>query len=190
LVLDKDKDIVNEFLQGDAELAATLFVRKYRKFVYSTALRFVQNYEDADDIAQEAFIKAINNIRNFRGDSSMKTWLYKITSNLCSSFLRRKKLFSFFSGSSSEDYFEVPSGDVSPHQSVENKEFESRFRKMLARLPEKQRETFALRYFDELPYEEISRMLGTSVGGLKANYYQAVQKLASLLKKEEEMEDR
>ena len=88
LALEKDSDIVNEFIYGDTELAATVFVRKYQKFVYSTALRFIQNYEDADDIAQEVFIKAIESIKKFRGDSSLKTWLYRITTNQCTNFSR------------------------------------------------------------------------------------------------------
>lgn len=185
LALEKDSDIVNEFIYGDTELAATVFVRKYQKFVYSTTLRFVQNYEDADDIAQEVFIKAIENIKKFRSESSLRTWLYRITTNQCTNFTRKKRFFSFFSKDSDNDeYFDIPASDYTPHQTIENKEFEARFQKMLSQLPEKQRETFALRYFDEMPYEEISKMLGTSVGGLKANYFQAVQKLALLLKKE------
>lgn len=187
LALEKDSDIVNEFVFGDTELAATVFVRKYQKFVYSTALRFVQNYEDADDIAQEVFIKAIEKIKNFRGDSSLSTWLYRITTNQCTNYNRKKRFLSMFSKDSSSDdeYFDIAANDLTPIQTMENKEFEVKFKRMLAQLPEKQRETFALRYFDEMPYEEISKMLGTSVGGLKANYFQAVQKLALLLKKED-----
>ena len=82
-----------------------------------------------------------------------------------------------------EDFFSVESGELNPLQEVENKEFEKKFSLALSDLPKKQRETFALRYFDDLPYQEISNMLGTSVGGLKANYYQAVKKLGMYLKK-------
>ncbi len=184
LALEKDSDIVNELIYGDTELAATVFVRKYQKFVYSAAFRYVQNYEDADDIAQEVFIKALENIKKFRGESSLKTWLYRITANQCNSFVRKRKFFSFFSRDLSIDEIEeLPASSMTPEQAFENKEFEIKFKKILSQLPEKQRETFALRYFEEMPYEEISKLLGTSVGGLKANYYQAVQKLALLLKK-------
>lgn len=186
LALEKDSDIVNELIYGDTELAATVFVRKYQKFVYSTALRYVQDYEDADDIAQDVFIKALESIKKFRGESSLKTWLYRIATNQCTNFARKKKFFSFFSkDKEGDEYYNVAASDLTPEQAFENKEFEIKFKKMLAQLPEKQRETFALRYFEEMPYEEISKLLGTSVGGLKANYFQAVQKLALLLKKED-----
>jgi RNA polymerase sigma-70 factor (ECF subfamily) len=87
--------------------------------------------------------------------------------------------------SNDDEYFDIAANDYTPEQTIEIKEFELKFKSMLAKLPQKQRETFALRYFDEMSYEEISKMLGTSVGGLKANYFQAVQKLALLLKKED-----
>jgi RNA polymerase sigma-70 factor (ECF subfamily) len=81
-----------------------------------------------------------------------------------------------------EDYDNMASGDLTPDLKFENKELEQKFSEVLATLPQKQRETFALRYFEELSYNEISDMLGTSVGGLKANYHQAVTKLAEYLK--------
>jgi RNA polymerase sigma factor (sigma-70 family) len=182
LAIENDNDIIREYCSGNTELAATSFVRKYQNFVYSTALRHLQSHDDADDAAQEAFIKALNSLKKFRGDSSIKTWLYRITTNVCINMQRKKKVFSMFLKDSTEDYFKIPSEDVSPHQSVENREFELNFKMILSKLPEKQRETFVLRYYEELPYEEISQMLGTSVGGLKANYYQAVKKLAIFLK--------
>ncbi len=184
LVIDNDKEIIREYLTGNSELAAVSFVRKYQKFVYATALRYLQSYDDADDAAQETFIKALTSLSKFRGDSSLKTWLYKITRNVCYNMKRKKKVFSIFIKDDREEYFNSPSDYVKPDQSLENKEFEKNFKRVLAKLPEKQRETFALRYFDNLSYQEISNMLGTTVGGLKANYYQAVKKLAEFLKKD------
>jgi len=182
LVLEKDDEIVREYCKGNIEEAATSLVRKYQKFVYSIALRHLQNYDDADDAAQEAFIKAIKGLPSFRGESSIKTWLYTITTNICKNTLRSRSFVFWKRIDEDDEVFEIPSEDVSPHQAVENLEFEQNFIKMLGKLPPKQRETFALRYFDGLPYEEISKMLGTSVGGLKANYYQAVKRLEKLLK--------
>lgn len=184
LILEKDLDIIQEYTVGNREIAVTAFVRKYQKFVYSTALRFLKSYDDADDASQEVFIKAIDNLQKFRGDSSLKTWLYRITSNVCTSMLRKKKIFSIFTKEDTDDFFNIQSNDSSPAQKVENQEFEKKFLIILSKLPEKQRETFALRYFDNLTYEEISNMLGTTVGGLKANYYQATRKIAELLNKE------
>lgn len=186
LVQVNDKEIIRDYLSDNQEQAATAFVRKYQNFVFSTALRYLKSYDDADDAAQETFIKALNSLRKFRGDSSLKTWLYRITVNVCANISRKKKIFSIFKpiDDNEDDYFNIPSTEKTPEELFENKEFEEVFLKILAKLPEKQRETFALRYFDELSYEEISKMLGTSVGGLKANYFQAVKKLAELLKKD------
>ena len=185
LTLEDDKDIVREYVSGNSERAATAFVRKHQKFVFATALRFLQSYDDADDASQEVFIKALKNIAKFRGDSSLKTWLYRITVNVCSNTLRKKKILQFISFEKDEDdYLDLPSHEISQHDIMVGKEFEEKFLKAMNKLPEKQRETFALRYFDELSYEEISKSLGTTVGGLKANYYQAVRKMSDLLRKE------
>ena len=183
LALTNDREIIQEFSKGNSEVAATAFVRKYQKFVFSTALRFLQNYDDADDAAQDAFIKAIGSISKFRSESSIKTWLYRITSNVCLSILRKRKFMNLFVSSDSDEFLSIPDNST-PDKKLEDSEFSDRFYKALSKLPEKQRETFALRYFEDLPYEEMSKMLGTSVGGLKANYFQAVKKLSNLLKTE------
>jgi RNA polymerase sigma factor (sigma-70 family) len=184
LIIEKDNEILEEFSEGNSELAATSFVRKYQNFVFSIALRYLQSFDDAEDAAQEAFIKALKGLKKFKGNSSLKTWLYRITINVCNNMMRKKKVMSFFrSSSGDEDYFDIADSALNPEENIESREFEDRFMKALNKLPEKQRETFALRYFDELTYEEISKMIGTSVGGLKANYYQATKKLAQYLEK-------
>jgi RNA polymerase sigma-70 factor (ECF subfamily) len=184
LTFDSDNDIIREYVETRSEIAATAFVRKYQKFVYSTALRYLQSYDAADDASQEVFIKVFMSISRFRGDSSVKTWLYKITVNTCTNIMRKKKIKFWEKQQSIDEYLELPSGEHTPDKQYENKEYEKNFLKMLSKLPEKQREVFSLRYFDELPYEEISKMVGTTVGGLKANYYQATKKIADLLQKE------
>jgi RNA polymerase sigma-70 factor (ECF subfamily) len=185
LAIENDNQILQAISTGKSEEAATAFVRKYQNFVYSTALRYLHSHEDADDVSQDVFIKALDSLKKFRGDSSLKTWLYRITVNMCANYKRKKKFVSFFKHEEIEDYFDLKSDDILPDASVENQEFQERFLKILETLPEKQRETFSLRYFDEMPYEEISQMLGTTTGGLKANYFQAVKKLAQLLKTEQ-----
>jgi len=160
--------------------AANEFVRKYQKFVYTTALRYLKDSDDAYDASQEVFIKALKSIKGFRGESSVSTWLYRITMNVCSGMKRKEKLRHFVG---LDDVSETRSTyGFTPDQETENTDFESRFEDVLAQLPEKQRETFIMRYFDELSYEEISQVTGTSVGGLKANYFQATKKIAQLLK--------
>jgi RNA polymerase sigma-70 factor (ECF subfamily) len=184
LIIESDREILEEYSAGESSRAATALVRKYQKFVYATAYRFLKTHDDADDAAQEAFIKAITSLNKFRGDSSLKTWLYRITVNVCKNYLRKKKLTSMFRGYDDQPdaYIDIPDAAPDPLGEVERNEFRQEFFKALAKLPDKQRETFALKYFEEMKYEEISDMLGTSVGGLKANYYQAVRKLANYLK--------
>jgi RNA polymerase sigma-70 factor, ECF subfamily len=163
--------------------AANEFVRKHQKFVYSTALRYLKSSDDAYDAVQDVFIKALKSIHNFRGDSSITTWLYRITINVCSGMKRKEKVRQFVGLDIVEEL--EPDRGVTPAQTTENNDFKARFDALLEQLPAKQRETFMMRYYDELSYEEISKILGTSVGGLKANYFQAVKKLAHLLKEQQ-----
>lgn len=183
LKLENDQEIIREYTERGSERAATAFVRKHQKFVYATALRYLKNEADADDAAQEVFIKALNNLKKFRGDSNIKTWLYRITYNVCSNMARKRKFLSFFTSSDDEKeaFYNFKSDSLTPDRELESREFEQQFLDSIETLPEKQRETFALRYFEEMPYEDISKMLGTSVGGLKANYYQAIRKIAKSL---------
>jgi RNA polymerase sigma-70 factor (ECF subfamily) len=179
VLYDNDSEIIEEYCSSKSDRAATAFVRKYQKFVYATVLRYVVINEDADDIAQEVFIKALNSLEKFRGDSNIKTWLYRIAVNLSLNYIRKKKLLSIFTFHRiGEQEFEFASDSQTPSQELETKEFFHKFTIALAKLPEKQREVFALRYFEDMSYEDISATLGTTVGGLKANYFQAVKKLA------------
>ncbi len=184
LTYSEDFEIIDDYCTTGNPRAATAFVRKYQSFVYSVAYRYLQIHEDSQDASQEVFIKALKNLYRFRRESSLKTWLYRITVNVCSNMLRKRSLLSFFGKNSSSDELDIIDYSTMPDEYLENREFQNKFLKMLNQLPPKQRETFALRYFDELSYEEISEILGTSVGGLKANYFQAVQKLSKMLKNE------
>ncbi len=182
LILAKDTEIISEYLEGDRERGATAFVRRYQSFVFSTALRYLKSYDDAEDAAQEAMIKALQNLNKFKGKSSLKTWLYRITVNVSLNLNRKKKILSIFKRADDDASLDIISSEKNPEEAMESEEFGETFLEALSQLPEKQRETFAMRYFEDLPYKEISDMLGTSVGGLKANYYQAVKKLSEELK--------
>lgn len=181
-MLISDQEILLEYCEKGNERVITDFVRKYQNMVYTTALRYVGNHFDADDIAQDVFIKAVESLKKFRGDSSLKSWLYRITVNHCLNFKKKKNPFSFLSQDDDETHLEIQSDSRSPEELYDGKILEKDFLEAISKLPEKQRETFALRYFEELSYDEISKLLDTSVGGLKANYYQAVKKLATYLK--------
>jgi len=183
LLDQEEKHIIQEYIANKSNKAATQLIRKYQKFVFAVALRYVGSYDDAEDLTQEVFIKALNNLHKFNQNSSLKTWLYRITVNTCLSFIRKKKLMSFLRIDDNNDVIKKQK-DFSPEQYYLGNELERRFLLELTKLPEKQRETFALRYFDNLSYEEISKLLGTSVGGLKANYFQAIKKLSEKLRSE------
>lgn len=184
---DSDELIISEYVNNKSNRAANAFVRKYQKFVYSAAYRYLNNYEDADEVSQEVFIQALGNLSKFKSNSNVKTWLYRITINQCHNYKLKNKFLNFFIRSKNEengDIYEnlnIYDNDVShnPEKNLENKELENVFTNSLNSLPEKQRETFYLRYYDNLTYEEISEMLGVSVGGLKANYFHATKKIAN-----------
>jgi RNA polymerase sigma-70 factor (ECF subfamily) len=178
-----DKEIIEGIKENDQRVI-TQFMRQYQKFVYSVAMRYLKDTMEADDAAQEVFIKAIDKIGKFRGDSSLKTWLYTVTANHSRNILRKKKVRNFFSLSDDDSFIQIESKEKDPHKEMVNTELAGKIEKALDSLPEKQRETFMLRYYEDMPYEEISKVLGTSVGGLKANYYHATKKMAEFLKKE------
>lgn len=177
----EEATLVQEYLAGDRERAATQFVRQYQRYVYSIALRHLDgNHDDASDVAQESLIRALRGLSRFKGESSILTWLYRITVNTCLSFRRRWKQFVPLDEVLGEEQ-ELTSNIPQPDREIEDAEFLEYFNAMLAKLPPKQRETFYLRYIEGLSYEEISAILGISVSGLKANYYHAVRKIASML---------
>ncbi len=172
-----DLDLVREFRAG-SERAFNELVLKHRPAVYLTAVGMLGNADDADDIAQEVFIKAFKSIDTFRGDSAVYTWLYRITMNLCLNQIRRRKVRTFFG-------LEQVSATL-PHakradEDQEISELSVRARQAIAELPEKQRAVFILRHFRGLPHAEIARIMERDEGTIKANYFQAVRKLRAKL---------
>lgn len=182
---EDDCSMIEDYCENGSDRAATAFMRKYQNFVFATALRYVSNYDDADDLTQETFIRALGALKSFKKQSSVKTWLYRITVNTCINFRRKKSFFSIFQKNDSIELDDLHSNSENPEIILENSEFEEKFLKILSKLPEKQRETFSLRYFEDMSYDEISEAIGTGVGGLKANYFHAVKKLGEILKKEQ-----
>ena len=137
-------------------------------------------HDDADDVVQNTFIKAWKALPNFRGDSQLYTWLYRIATNEALSFLKKKKkhLFQSIDSLSFQLEFKVDSSYFT------GTEIEKKLQKAILTLPTKQRLVFNMKYFDELKYDEISEILGTSVGALKANYHHAKQKIEKYLTKD------
>lgn len=128
------------------------------------------DHDDTDDVLQEVFIKVWNNLERFRSDSQLYTWLYRIATNECISFLKRKKMRAT---DSLETLTTDPAGEFSP----DGNKIQAKLQQALMGLPAKQRAVFNMKYFDDLTYEAISVITGTSVGALKASYHLAVKKI-------------
>ncbi|MEI6088817.1 MAG: sigma-70 family RNA polymerase sigma factor [bacterium] len=177
-----DLQLIEEYLKTKSDAAANILMRRHQKFVYSVAYRYLNDYDEADEVTQETFIIVFRSLDKFNGKSKLRTWLYRITANNALSFKRKYAMSKLFVRDDTEEYMNIPTQTGDALQTIENENFKIEFEKALGKLPKKQRETFALRYFEKLPYDEISEMLGTTVGGLKANYFQAIKKLAVFMK--------
>ena len=169
-----DAELVQLFQKGD-ESSFNHLVLRYKEKVYWVARRFVSDHDGADDVTQEVFFKAYQSLKDFRGESSLYTWLYRITVNIALNSLRKQKVREFFR---IDEMFEIAdTSNASPDELVEKEEERNLIEEAISKLPEKQKAVFVLRYYEELPYEDISKILKTSVGGLKANYFHAVRKI-------------
>lgn len=152
-----------------------MVVRHYSPLLYAQIRKMSIDHDEADDILQEVFVKAWLSLESFRGDSKLSTWLYRITVNECLDFLREQKERNFVS-LEDEAVCQVAGSDP-----VDGDEINRLFQQAMNTLPEKQRVVFSLKYFKEMKYSEISKVLDTSVGALKASYHIAVQKIAAFL---------
>lgn len=166
--------------------AFSQLIKKYQQKIYWHIRKMVIDHDDADDVVQETFIKVWQGLQNFRSDSQLYTWIYRIATNESLNFLQKKRrqnhvplenddsldLLNTLESSISQDYI---SGD----------EIQLKLQKALLQLPDKQRLVFNMKYYDDMKYEEISEITGTSVGALKASYHLAVKKIEENLSKQE-----
>ncbi len=169
-----DLELVQQVRAGDRR-AFTELMHRHQQRVYWIARRIVGNHADADDVAQETFVKAYLGLGDFRNDSTFFTWLYRIAVNLSLNTIRKRQVMAYLRESDLLARF-LPGGER-PDQLMEEKETVSALQAALTVLPEKQLSVFVLRFFEELSYDEISDILKTSVGGLKANYFHAIRKI-------------
>lgn len=169
-----DREIISLWNGGQQEKAFNEIVRMYSERLYWHVRRFVCSHEDADDLLQEIFLKIWAALPSFREDAQLFTWLYRITTNESLNFLRRQKVRAALRFQSLDAEMERRIDD-DPY--FNGTEAERLLSKAIARLPEKQRLVFSLRYYDEMKYEDIAAITGTSVGALKASYHIACEKL-------------
>lgn len=170
----EDREAVEASQRGDRE-AFDLLVARHQRAVYRLCYRFVNDHEDANDLAQEVFLRAWKAIPRFRGDSSFSTWLYRIAVNACLNFRAARKPPAL------ELPEALPDPDPGAQSRVESSDEARLVRAAVGRLPERQRATLILKVYHELTHEEVARILGSTVGTVKANLYHALANLRRLV---------
>lgn len=174
-----DQVLITQFQDGDRKEAAfTQLLKSHQAQVYYQIKKMVFEHADADDIAQAVWIKVWNKLDGFKQESAFSTWLFRIAYNETLNFIAQKKRLTAHHAQKELDHaLEHPSG----HDALKETAIQIKLERAIAELPEKQRFVFMLRYYDDFDYEKIASITGTTVGGAKANYHQAVKKMTTLL---------
>jgi RNA polymerase sigma-70 factor (ECF subfamily) len=175
-----DSELLVEFRNpATKEKAFTSIIKKYQEKLYWHLRRMVVDHEDANDVLQNVMIRVWNGLENFREDSQLYTWLYRVATNECLTFLEQQKKRASVSLSDVESGLE---NKIKADRHFDGNKLEWKLQLAIQQLPDKQRIVFQLRYYDEMPYEEMSRVLETSEGALKASYHHAVKKIEEYIK--------
>lgn len=180
LILQEEKLFIETLINPKTQNTAfKQLVQRYQKPLYYHIRNIVLNHDDADDVLQNTFIKVFSNIGKFKGDSKLYSWMFRIATNESLTFieLRAKK-----QGISNEEIQQKAILNLESDVYFEGNEIQLQLQKAIATLPEKQQLVFKMKYFEEMKYENISEILDTSVGGLKANYHHAIKKIEEYLK--------
>jgi RNA polymerase sigma-70 factor (ECF subfamily) len=176
----EDKELLLLFKEAATkERAFTQIIKKYQEKLYWHVRRMVVDHDDANDVLQNMFIKVWNALENFREDSQLYTWLYRIATNESLTFLEQQKKRAAISIDGTEE--SGLSNTIKADKHFDFNKLEWKLQIAIQQLPEKQRVVFNLRYYDEMPYEEMSQVLETSTGALKASYHHAVKKIEDFI---------
>ena len=175
-----DKEILDLYKSGQQELAFKEIVDSYSERLYWHVRRFLCSHEDTDDLLQEIFIKIWTSLPTFRGESQLYTWIYRIATNESLNFLQKQKIRAALRF---EDITARLDEKIDEDTGVSGDEAQKALMKAVSRLPSKQKTVFIMRWFDDLSYEDISEILGTSVGALKASYHFAHEKIRAEIEK-------
>jgi len=180
LTVLNDTELLLQFREpATKEKAYTAIIKKYQERLYWHIRRMVVNHDDTDDVLQNVFIRIWKGLETFREDSQLYTWLYRIATNECLTFLDQQKKRASVSLSDLESGL---SEKIKADENFDANKLEWKLQLAIQQLPDKQRVVFQLRYYDEMPYEEMSRVLDTSEGALKASYHHAVKKIEEYIK--------
>jgi RNA polymerase sigma-70 factor (ECF subfamily) len=174
-----DQALIIQFQNGDAkESAFTQLLKRHRETVFFQIKKMVLEHADADDIAQAVWIKVWNKLDGFKQESAFSTWLFRVAYNETLNFIAQKNRLKTHSAQNELDHsLEHPSSQ----NALKETTIQIKLERAIAELPEKQRFVFMLRYYEAFDYEKIASITGTTVGGAKANYHQAVKKMTELL---------
>lgn len=174
-----EQDLVKRFQSGDVR-AFNEIVTLFRERVYWVARRMIGSHDDADDIVQEVFVRAYEHLGTFRAEAGLYTWLYRITVNVSLNAIQKKKVREYLK---IDDIIEsLDSGGEETDDALLKQEYETLLEKAIAGLPAKQKMVFVMKYYEEISFEEMAKSLNKSVGGLKANYFHAVQKIQKYMR--------
>jgi RNA polymerase sigma-70 factor (ECF subfamily) len=150
-------------------------IKAYQEKLYYHVRRFVYNHEDANDVLQNTFIKIWNGIDNFRGESSLYTWVYRIATNESLTFINKVKKMNLVDIEQTNVHYRGAADSQTPDQLLQKLD------QALAQLPDRQRQVFIMRYYDELTYDQMSEILETTAGSLKASYHHAAKKIEEFI---------
>ena len=173
--MQEEKDFIEELLNPKTQnVAFQKLMREYQRPLYNHIRNIVLNHDDTDDVLQNTFIKVFQYLNGFKGDSKLFSWMYRIATNEAITFINNKAKRN---GTTSEAMQTKIVENLKADEYFDGNDIQIKLQKSIALLPEKQQLVFKMKYFEELKYEEISEILGTSVGGLKASYHHAVKKI-------------
>ena len=180
LTPESDSELLLQFRNPiTKEKGYTTLIKRYQEKLYWHIRRMVVDHDDANDVLQNVFIRVWNGLEKFREDSQLYTWLYRIATNECLTFLEQQKKRASVSLNDVESGL---SNKIKADRHFDPQKLEWKLQIGIQQLPEKQRIVFVLRYYDEMPYEKMSKVLETSEGALKASYHHAVKKIEDYIK--------
>lgn len=177
--MQEEQEFINQLLNPKTQNQAfQRLILEYQKPLYSHIRTIVLNHDDTDDVLQNCFIKIFQHLKSFKGDSKLFSWMYRIATNEALTFLKQKARANNIS---SEALQNKTLDNLEADVFFDGNEMQLKLQRAIALLPEKQQLVFKMKYFQELKYEEISEILGTTVGGLKASYHLAVKKIEAFV---------
>ena len=179
--MQDEKDFIQDLLNPKTQnVAFQKLLRDYQRPLYSHIRSIVLNHDDADDVLQNTFIKVFQYLKDFKGESKLFSWMYRIATNEAITFINQKAKRN---GTTSEAMQTRIVDNLKADTYFDGNEIQIKLQKAVAMLPEKQQLVFKMKYYEELKYEELSEILGTSVGALKASYHHAVKKIEEFVKR-------